>query len=79
MYVFPVYPNFIMKYLKIEHGHLSGVHCLILCLKLFRLSDFCILFDKSSHRTAPIVLIISKPNLAFLVFLLVTLIPNLKL
>ena len=76
---FPVYPNFFMKFLKIEHGHLSGVQCLILCLKSFRLSEFFILFDKSSHRTAPIVLIISKPNLAFLVFLSVTLTPNLKL
>ena len=76
---FHMYPRFFMKFLQILHGQLSGVHCLILCLKIFRLSEFFILFGKFRHRTAPIVVIVSKPNLFVLIFLLVTVTPDLKL
>ena len=55
-----MYPRFFMKFLQILHGQLSGVHCLILCLKIFRLSEFFISFGKFRHRTAPIVVIVSK-------------------
>ena len=65
---FNMYLKFFMKFLQILHGQLSGVHCLILRLKI---SEFFILFGKFRHRTAPIVLIVSKPNLLVLIFLLV--------
>ena len=73
---FQMYPKFFIKFLQISHGQLSGVHCLILCLKIFRLSEFFISFGKFHHRTAPIVLIVSKPNLFVLIFLLVTVTPD---
>ena len=68
-----------MKFLQILHGQLPGVHWLMLCLKIFRLSEFFISFGKFRHRLAPIVLIVSKPNLFALIFLLVTVTPDLKL
>ena len=71
--------KFFMKFLQILLGQLSGVHCLILCLKIFRPFEFFILFGKFPHRTAPIVLIASKPNLFVQIFLLVTVTPDLKL
>ena len=37
--VFHVYPKFFIKFLQILHEHLLGVHCLILCLKIHRLSE----------------------------------------
>ena len=74
-----MYPRFFMKFLQILHRQLSGVHCLILCLKIFRLSKFFISFGKFRHRTTPIVVIVSKPNLFVLIFLLVTVTPDLKL
>ena len=37
-----MYPKFFKKFLQILHGQLSGVHCLILCLKIFRLSEIFI-------------------------------------
>ena len=43
-YVVFIYLKFFMKFLQILHGQLSGAHCLILCLKIFRLSNFFILF-----------------------------------
>ena len=39
---FHMYPKFFMKLLQILHGQLSGVSCLILCLKVFRLFEFCL-------------------------------------
>ena len=69
---FHMYPRFFMKFLQILHGQLSGAHCLILCSKIFRLSEIFISFGKFRHRTAPIVVIVSKPNLFVLIFLLVT-------
>ena len=66
---FHMYPRFFMKFLQILHGQLSGVHCLILCLKIFRLSEFFILIGKFRHRTAPIVVIVSKPSLKICLFL----------
>ena len=74
-----MYPRFFMKFLQILHRQLSGVHCLILCLKIFRLSKFFISFGKFRHRTTPIVVIVSKSNLFVLIFLLVTVTPDLKL
>ena len=68
---FHMYLKFFMEFLQILQVQLSGVHCLILCLKIFRLSEFFILFGKFRDRTAPIVLIVSKPNLFVLIFLLV--------
>ena len=59
---FHVYPKFFMKVLQTLHEQLSEVHCLILFLKIFRLSEFFISFGKLRHRTAPMVLIVSKPN-----------------
>ena len=50
-----------------------------LIFKIFRLFEFFISFGKFPHRTAPIVLIASKPNLFVLIFLLVTVTPDLKL
>ena len=73
---FHMYPRFFMKFLQILHGQLSRVHCLILCLKILRLSDFFISFGKFHHRTAPIVVIVSKPDLFVLIFLLVTVTPD---
>ena len=35
---FHMHPKLFMKFLEILHGKLTTVHCLILCLKLFRLS-----------------------------------------
>ena len=32
---FHTYSKFFIKFLQILHGQLSGVHCLILCLKIF--------------------------------------------
>ena len=72
-------PKFFMKFLQILHGQLSGVHCLILCLKIFRPSEFFTSFGKFCHRTAPIVLIVSKPIFLVPIFLLVTVTPELKL
>ena len=60
-------------------GGTSGVHCLILWLKIFRLSEFFISFGNFPHRTDPIILIVSKSNLFVLIFLLVTVTPDLKL
>ena len=37
-----------MKFLQILHAQLSGVHCLILCLKIFRLSEFFISFRNNN-------------------------------
>ena len=74
-----MYPRFFMKFLQILHRQLSGVHCLILRLKIFRLSKFFISFGKFRHRTTPIVVIVSKSNLFVLIFLLVTVTPDLKL
>ena len=76
---FHMYPKFFIKFLQILHGQLSGDHCFILCLKIFRLSEFFISFGKFHHRTAPVVLIVSKPNLFVLIFFLVTVAPDLKL
>ena len=76
---FHMYPRFFMKFLQILHGQLSGVHCVILCLKIFRLSEFFISFGKFRHRAAPIVVIVSKPNLFVFIFLLVTVTSDLKL
>ena len=79
---FHMYPKFFMKFLQILHGQLSGLHCLKNCLivlKIFRLSVFFISFGKFRRRTAPIVVIVSKPNLFVLIFLLVTVTPDLKL
>ena len=59
---FYIYPKFFMKFLQILHGQFSEVHCLIRCLKIFKLSEFFISFGKFRHRTVPIVLIVSKPN-----------------
>ena len=59
---FHTYHKFFMKFLQILHGQLPGVHCLILCLKILRLSEFFISFGKFRHRTSPIVLIVSKPK-----------------
>ena len=56
----------------------TGAQCLILCLKKIRLSEFFISFCKFSHRAAPIVLIVSKPNLSVPIFILVTVTPDLK-
>ena len=50
-----------------------------LMFKVFRLPEFFISIGKFCHRTAPIVLIVSKPNLIVLIFLLVTVTPDLKL
>ena len=50
-----MYPKSFMKCLQILHGQLSGVHCLFLCLKIFRISEFFISFGKFRHRTAPII------------------------
>ena len=55
---FHMYPQLFMKFLQT----LLGFHCLILCLKMFRLSQFFISFGKFRHRTASVVLIISKPK-----------------
>ena len=79
MCVFHIYPEFFIKFLQILHGQLSGVHCLILCLKILRLSEFFKSFGKFPHRTDPIVLIFSKPNLFVLLFLLVTVTTDHKL
>ena len=58
---FHMYPKFFMKYLQILHGQLLGVHCLILSLKIFRLSEFLYRLVSLLTGTAPIVLIVSKP------------------
>ena len=60
---FHIYPESFMKFLQILHGQLSSVHCLLLCLKIYRLSEFFISFGKFPHRTDPILLIVSRPNL----------------
>ena len=49
------------------------------CLKIFRPSGFFISFVRFSCRTAPIVLLVSTPNLLVLLFFLVTVTPDLKL
>ena len=67
------------QYLQISHGLLSEVFCLILYIKIFRLSEFFISFGKFPHRTAPIVLTASTPNLLVLIFFPVTVTPHLKL
>ena len=52
---------------------------LILCLKIFKLSEIFISFAKFPHRTFQIILIIRKPNLFVLIFLLITGVPDPKL
>ena len=49
------------------------------CLKIFRPSGFFISFVRFSCRTASIVLLVSTPNLLVLLFLQVTVTPDLKL
>ena len=66
------------QYLQISHRQLSEVYCLILYKKIFRLSEFFISFGKFPHRTAPIVLTASAPNLLVLIFLPVTVTLHLK-
>ena len=75
---FHMYPKFIIKFLQILHGQVSGVHCLVHCL-MFRLSEFFISFGKFHYRTTPVVLIVSKPSSFVLMFLLVTVTPDFKL
>ena len=79
---FHMYSKVCMTFLKILHGQLLGLLCLILYLKIFRLSEFFISIGRLSeffisggkfpHGTAPIVLIVSKPIFFVLIFLLVT-------
>ena len=64
---FHMYPKFFMKYLQILHGQLLGVHCLILSLKIFRLSEFLYRLVSLLTGTAPIVLLVSKPFFCFYV------------
>ena len=47
---FHIYPNFSMKFLRILHGQLLGVHCLIFYLKTFRFSEFFISFGEFPLR-----------------------------